>query len=442
MPRKRVLVDGYNLSLEKGTGIATYARNLTSNLGTLGHGVDVLYGLRIPSPKHPAAREMGFFNPYDKPYPKWRSLAKRAHFALTSASSRVARPVPSTGLVIDTQFRSRLPHFDRLLNVDGLFDDAQTLHRVLARPTSVRVPRESPDIAHWTCPLPIRLDRAKNVYTVHDLVPMRLPFTTLDHNQRFVELVRWIASTADHIVTVSETSRRDIINLLGVPADKVTNTYQAVEVPRPLLEKPREVVDEEVRGLFGLKPRGYFLFFGAIEPKKNVSRLIQGYLAAGLEEPLVIVGEEAWLAERELRFVSGDHSDHLSRFIQVEGVTQRERKIRRFGYAPFPLLISLIRGARAVVSPSLYEGFGLPALEAMVCGTPVITTREGASPEVVGDAALLVDPYDSTDIRSALVALASQPELAAGLTEKGRRRAAEFSPERYRARLQALYDRL
>ncbi|MBN9070757.1 MAG: glycosyltransferase [Rhizobiales bacterium] len=435
------MVDGLNLSLEKGTGIATYARNLTFALKDLGHEVDMLYGLRLPSPKHQAAREMTFFDPAGR-QPCWIDHYERTRFAATWWRARTAKPVPRTGMVIETNFRSRMPRFDRLFNVDGLYTNAAGLHRYLGLTTTVQFGGIGPDVAHWTCPLPIRAKGMRNIYTIHDLVPMRLPFTTLDINYRFVQLVEQIAATADHIVTISETSKRDIINLLGVPEEKVTNTYQAVYIPDAYLQKPQNLVADEVKGMFGLDYKRYILFFGAIEPKKNLGRLIQGYMASGLEEPLVIVGEEAWLAAPELRFLLGDHGDHLSRLVQSGDTTRVQRDVRRFGYAPFPVLVSLIRGAAAVAAPSLYEGFGLPALEAMLCGTPVITSKEGASPEIAGDGALLVDPYDPSDIRDALRAAVHNRELAGDLMEKGKRRAAYFSQERYRESLAALYAKL
>jgi glycosyltransferase involved in cell wall biosynthesis len=436
----RILVDGFNLSLERGTGIATYARNLTYNLKDLGHTVDVLYGHMLAPPKYPAAREMDFFDPDGQQ--RRRRRFDHLKFLATFWRTRVARPVPHTNLVIESEFRSRMPRYDRLLNATNLFNGANLAYRLLGMKTRVSPSSEPPDIAHWTCPLPIYMPGVKNIYTVHDLIPMRLPFTTLDHNQRFVRMVEWIAKTADHIVTVSETSKRDIVNLLGVPEEKVSTTYQSVEIPARYLDKAPDVVASEVKGIFGLDYKGYYLFFGAIEPKKNVGRLIQGYLASGVEEPLVVLGGDAWLADKELSLLAGDYLDHLRSLVTVGDITQTRRKVRRFSYAPFPILISLIKGAKAVVAPSLYEGFGLPALESMLCGTPVITTKEGASSEIVDDAALLVDPYDPNDIRDAILAMNNNPELSAELVQRGRRRAELFSAERYRLKLAELYARL
>src|SRR5918994_175546 len=291
--------------------------------------------------------------------------------------------VPITGQVIATSFRDRLPHFDEIWNAQHLFQQAHAYFRVSRNPLTVRVPKR-PDLMHWTYPVPVRMPRVRNIYTLHDLVPLRLPFTTLDHKRRYYRMVQDIAKRSPHIVTVSENSRRDIINLLGVPEDRGTNTWQSVEIPRRLAEAPMATVRAEVAGAFGLGAGRYWLFFGAIEPKKNVGRMIQAFLASGAEGPLVIVGKKAWKSEAELKLLFDDHI----RFLVQQGQEIRRRhKVMLLDYAPFRLLVNLIRGARAGLFPSIYEGFGLPALEAMLLGTPVITSNTASMPEVAGGAA-------------------------------------------------------
>ncbi len=439
MAPKRILVDGYNLSLEKGTGIATYARNLTYALKELDYDVDVLYGHALPPVALPQAREMTFFDPASFEENRWLRRLGQARAVFSLPGARTARPVPYTGMVVDAGFKARMPRFDRLLNADNLYTIANMVNAYTGRMWPVRVEGEQPAVAHWTFPTPIRIPGAKNIYTIHDLIPMRLPYTTLDKNQRFVRMVTRIAQSADHIVTVSETSKRDIVNLLGVPEERVTNTWQAVDLPARFLNKPMDAVTSELKGIFGLDTKRYYLFFGAIEPKKNLGRLIEAYLGSGIEDPLVVIGAEAWKAEQELRLL---FDDHIRTLVQDGAETRVKRKVMRFGYAPFPLLVSLIRGAKAVVAPSLYEGFGLPALEAMLCGTPVITTSHGASPEIVGDAAMLVDPYRVDEIRDAMLALEASAEKRADYAERGRKRAQEFSEERYRKNLAEMYARL
>lgn len=442
MAARRIMVDGFNLSLEQGTGIATYARNLTYNLHAMGCEVDLLYGYNLPATKFALAREMSFFDPPDFRFSKWGRRITTARGFLGRYGGRKARPIPSTGLVVTDGLKARMPYFDRLYNSDNLYRNADLTHRFLGLNEKVRIVEdELPDLMHWTFPVPAEFTGTKNIYTIHDLVPMRLPYTTLDHNRHFVRLMEKIVAGADHIVTVSETSKRDIVSLLGVPEDRVTNTYQAVEIPEQFASKTPDIIADEVKGVFGLDYKRYFLFFGAIEPKKNVGRLIEAYLSARVEDPLVLVGVKAWKSDPELRLLL----DEDVRTFERDGRQLRmkpKRRIMHFDYAPFSLLVSLIKGAKAVTVPSLYEGFGLPALEAMLLGTPVITSNQGSSPEICAEGALLVDPYKPRDIREAIMAIDANPDLAPDLSARGRKRAGEFSNEAYRDRLQSLYDRI
>ena len=238
---------------------------------------------------------------------------------------------------------------------------------------------------------------------------------------------------------MSETSKEDIVRILKVPEERVTNTYQAVNIPKKYSEKPIDDVQREVEGTFGLPFKNYFLFFGSIEPKKNIGRIIEGYLASNLESPLVIVGAQAWKSEQELRLL---YEDHLRSLIQVGSETRVKRKVIQLSYAPFPLLVSLIRAAKATVFPSLYEGFGLPVLESMLLGTPVLTSHVSSIPEVAGDAALLVDPYDTRSISKGFIELDRDDGLREALSVKGRARAAVFSEQAYMTRLTRAYAAL
>lgn len=425
-----VLIDGYNLGLEKGTGVATYARNLVHEVGRLGHRTSVLYGDRLPSPRQPLLREIAFF---DQEAQGRRNRARDLAGILSPRAAR-AEAIPITGQVVTRQFAARLPHHDTLYNAPDVFRRASGRFDAWGRTTAVRVPTP-PDIAHWTYPLPLHVPRAANLYTLHDLVPLRLPYTTLDNKRRYLALIRMLARTADHLVTVSECSRRDIIDLTGIAAERVTNTYQAVDIPARLRTLPEEQVAREVEGALGAAYKGYFLFWGSIEPKKNVGRIVEAYLASGITTPLVIVGARAWRAETELRLL-----DTFASGKAVRGDVRRGRIIQ-LPYAPFGLLVSLIRGARAALFPSLYEGFGLPVLEAMLLGTPVLCSDTASLPEVAGDAAIAVDPYDTAAIGAGLRMLDADGDLRAALSARGLAQAALFSPDRYRARLDALYRR-
>jgi len=191
-----------------------------------------------------------------------------------------------------------------------------------------------------------------------------------------------------------------------------------------------------IEGIFGLTAGRYFLFFGAIEPKKNLGRLIEAYLSIQSETPLVIVGATAWQSDDELRLLpKGDSAAN----VYGRNVAQR---IIRLDFLPRGLLLRLIRGARAVLFPSIYEGFGLPVLEAMQLATPVLTSCTSSLPEVAGTAARFVDPYDIASISEGLLDIDGDAALRARLIEEGPVRAAFFSEERYRTRLDDMYARV
>jgi len=434
----KVMIDGYNLGLEKGTGVATYARNLSYCVHALGHDVSVLYGGRRAPRNSALLKEIAFFDGSVDEESVWLARLRVVHELFGTPFGYSATPVPMTGSVISEGFKSRMPYFDGIWNSPNLFTRSYNAFKFLRHFGEVRL-NDAPDLMHWTYPLALRVRGARNVYTFHDLIPLRLPYTTLDNKRRYLRLCQRLARDAAHIVTVSENSRKDIINLLGVDPEHVTNTYQAVTIPDKYRNKPAEVVKQEVEGTFGLRYQQYFLFFGAIEPKKNIGRMIEAYLGSGIATPLVIVGARAWKSEQELRLL---YEDHIRSLITVGDETRVKRRVIQLDYAPFPLLVSLIRGAKATFFPSLYEGFGLPILESMLLGTPVLSSNVSSVPEVAGDAAYLVDPYDTRAMAQAMREFDSNEALRTDLSARGTKRAALFSEASYQQRLADVYRRV
>jgi glycosyltransferase involved in cell wall biosynthesis len=429
--------------MSKGSGIATYARNLNTALRTLKYETHILYGPEHGLTKDPLLNEIALF---DAPSPpsllKWVTDFKRNLSSLRNPLGRTAIGLVSTGEVITRQVEQASPARDRTWIAADIFHGANRAYSTLGRFTPLRFEGDAadrPDVVHWTCALPIRGTRARNIYTIHDLVPLRLPFATLDNKRRFLGMCREIRDTADHVVTVSEHSKQDLVRILGFKPQNVTVTYQSVELPAAALARPAADVAKEIEGVFGLDWRGYFIFFGAVEPKKNLARVIESYLASGVSAPLIIIGGKAWLDDDEIQLM---YEDIVEVSALRDGEIRRNDRVRRYEYLPFRLLTSLIRGAKATLLPSLYEGFGLPVLESMLLGTPVLASTAGSLPEIAGDGALLVDPYDTLAIRKAIEALDADEGLRLDLIERGSRRAATFSPEAYQERLSQLYRTL
>jgi glycosyltransferase involved in cell wall biosynthesis len=430
---RRIYFDGLNLSLERGTGIATYTRMLSQIVRDLGHDVGIVFSSPQRPAKIPLMREISFFDSRDLA-PIFSAKQVWAAIGDQLRSPLGARPsaINLTGAVITDQFKGRMPVLDHLFVARNLFANAGRYFSWSGRFTNVHFDT-APDIFHCTYQLPLRAKGARNIYTIHDLVPLRLPYTTLDNKQHTYRLLRKIAAEADHIVTVSENSKRDIVQLLGVEEERVTNTYQAVEFPRELVARSDDLLAEQLRSSFGLDFKDYLLFYGALEPKKNVVRLIEAFLLSAVDIPLVITGAGGWGNRtetkmiKELRGAAGSHG---------------RPRIYHLEYVNLPMLVTLIRGARAVLFPSLYEGFGLPVVEAMLLGTPVVTTRASSLPEIAGDAALYVNPYDVEDIARGIKKIAADAGLRAELEQRGRVQAELFSVARYRDRVATLYDRL
>ena len=433
-PRGTILYEAHNLTFKGGTGIATYARALAQAAGRLGYGVDGLFGVeRSLSRGQDALNEILAFDAVDDN--EWLSPFQVAWRVLNYPFNALGgmRPVelPRSGLVTGP-IADALRPFRRAYASTRLIDVSMAHFKLYGRPAGIKVP-ERPSIFHATHPVPLAVRGCPNIYTIHDLVPLRLPYTTLDNKKYFYRLLTSLARTADHIVTVSEHSRRDIVEFLGIDEGRVTNTYQAAH----LLDRTDGEVADDLAKLFGLDFGGYFLFYGAIEPKKNVSRMVDAYAASGSKLPLIIAGGSGWQNRADLRKIRDERFTNF----RIDGnVVRRERQVRRLEFLPHDQLVTLIRGARALLFPSIYEGFGLPVIEAMVLGTPVLTSNASSLPEVAGDSALIVDPYSVDDIMRGIIAIEADADLRSELQQRGRAQAQQFSPNAYETRVSQLYD--
>ncbi|WP_419827782.1 glycosyltransferase family 4 protein [Sphingomonas sp.] len=430
MDRLAIGIDGYNLARRHGTGVATYGFALARALKRGGHTVQGVFGLDVGA--EASLRDVMFFDALSRRAPSSGKASRRSRRVLGRAAlpflRMQAEDVPLTSRVERGGFRDRLPEFDRLTSAPRLFEVAFRHFAFYKRFVRVRM-TNPPPIMHWTYPVPVEVEGALNVYTLHDLVPLKLPYTTLDVKGSYAAIVGACVKQAAHVCTVSEASRRDIVEQLDADPARVTNTYQCSTLDASATALPAEEDARMVESILGLKPQGYFLFFGAIEPKKNVGRLIEAYLSIQTETPLVIVGSSGWQSEDELRLLAGNSSTGVQRVVKLD-------------YLPRELLTRLIRSARAVVFPSLYEGFGLPVLEAMQLATPVLTSHGGSLPEVVGDGALVVDPYDVAMIARGLVALDTDEALRRRLSQAGLAQSEHFSEANYIRRLDSMYARI
>ena len=287
--------------------------------------------------------------------------------------------------------------------------------------------REKPDVfhaPHYVLPVAVR---SRSVVTIHDCIHLMFPqYLPNRAAYAYARGARWSAARrSDRILTVSEASKRDILHFFNVPPEKIVVVYNAID-ERFWIEPAADDI-ARVRERFQLD-HGFVLYAGTIKPHKNLVRLIEAFAELRKGEfdelKLLIIGDEISKLPALRRAV---HSHKL------------HKHVRFLGFLPDETLAALYRLAAVFVFPSLYEGFGLPPLEAMASGTPVVTSNVSSLPEVAGDAAVLVDPYDVDSIVSGVRRVLTDPALADDLRRKGLVRARDFSWERSVARTHDIY---
>lgn len=264
---------------------------------------------------------------------------------------------------------------------------------------------------------PLSVER--QVVTIHDVVP-------LDHpewlNRTFSALYRFVVPRLVRkvrvVITISEFTRNRILEVIKLDPERVVVVPNGVD--KRFSPCTMEEVDRVVT-LLGIPSPHYVLALGSIEPRKNLTRLLEAWSRCSQELP-----EDVWLV------LAGAKGKRL--VFRDVNITRLPPRVYVAGHVPDEFLPELYSGALVFAYPSLYEGFGLPPLEAMSCGTATLTGNRTALPEVVGDSALVVDPYDTDALADGITRLVSDQGLREALSQQGRRRAAQFTWERSASR--------
>jgi glycosyltransferase involved in cell wall biosynthesis len=270
--------------------------------------------------------------------------------------------------------------------------------------------------------------RGKRVLTVHDLAFLLFPECADAGLRQYLEhVVPRSARRADFVLADSENTRNDVICLLGVPEQRVAVVPGGVEQRfRPQTDQQRL---KELRDRLGLEDVPFILWLGVVEPRKNVRRLMEafGLLLQRASSPhrLLLVGRKGWLSDEVFQF--------------AERAPYRDR-IQFTGFVEDDDLPTLYSAADLFVFPSLYEGFGLPVLEAMACGTPVVCASAASLPEVAGDAALLVEPTEVEALSVAMERALTDASLRASLRQRGLEQAARFTWDAAARKLVRVYQ--
>jgi glycosyltransferase involved in cell wall biosynthesis len=305
---------------------------------------------------------------------------------------------------------SPLAGTERLLVAPDVFRVAQVYFDVHRRPLPVRLPGP-PGIMHWTYPVPLAVVGWHNLYTVHDVIPLLHPDLTHIDARRYRRLLDRLAECATRFIAVSETARDEIVRATGCQPDFVIDCSLAVDAaPASARDLPANVV-----------PGQFLLACGTVEKRKNLARLLEAYRQSEIAMPLVIAGPDGWGAD------------------EIAGLVAATPGALRLPYLDLSSMRALLGHARALVMPSLAEGFGLPVAEAMALNTPVAASDRGALAETAGGAALAVDPEDVAGLAGALRRLAADDALCAALAAAGQANADRFTPPHFAERLTRAY---
>lgn len=399
----RIAID-YTPAMRQGAGIGRYTRGLVAALAELDRDNEVvLLVVGSTSPRTDSSKP--------------QTLAMQpASTAPSAGSYRAPRILREETLPANFRFaRAFLPH--RLLTI--------LWHR-LSLPIPAELFTGPLDLFHSTDFVLPPLRQARGLITVHDLAFLRLPECADPGLRAYLsQAVPRSANLAHHILADSLNTRQDVIDLLKVPAEKISVVPAGVEARFRSVQDQAEL--SRVRQRYSLS-EPFILTLGTLEPRKNLVRLIEAH--AKLRQrvptapPLVIAGGRGWLYEDILSTAARYPPD----------------AVRLIGFVADEDLPALYTLARAFAFPSLYEGFGLPPLEAMACGTPVVCSNRPSLPEVVGESALLVDAEDTNAWSEALERVLSDRALRCELAERGQNQAQFFTWSQAARTLLSVYE--
>jgi glycosyltransferase involved in cell wall biosynthesis len=412
----RVLTDGRMLPFPHGTGLLQYLLAVWRALDAASHSSAVLVETHGTGN---ALADAGVLSEKKKIRAQFLRTGRRM-FQMWTDTSWQALPM---NVRSDAVLYADIPEASqrRFYALGGIYADAKYLFGKFQRTPQFSVPDDF-DVWHATMPIPLKARGVPRVTTIHDIIPLRVPSSTSGDKKAFYELIRANVEESRRVIAVSEQTRRDLVEFIGADDKKIRVVYSTPSIaPGP--GDPR--LQATVLKSYGLREQGYILFLANIEPRKNVGRLIDAYLSLETDIPLVIAGRKAWMYEESLR-----------RLEQDENVSAR---VRLLGFVPDEYRESLYRGALFFAFPSLYEGFGIPILDALVCGCPVVVSDIGPHREICGSAAVYVDPANTGSIAEGLERLLKDEGLRRELVSQGKERAQFFSVERHAAGLTEVY---
>jgi len=413
----KILIDGMQLEQLNGRGIKTYSKNLIKAYKALGANPSVLIS------DYPQMADIGIS-------PDVASLLKKMSYwdyvkYVYPLLINTIRGNASNAEIIDIPKGINLPEGFSFINDASVYVSPECYNiakrfRLLGLKLTISL-KPKVDIWHTTYKMAIKIKGAVRVSTIHDINPLRSPDTSRFFKGKYSQYIKDTLKDSKLILCVSQHTKKDLIDYFNVNPDRLIVNYQPVLLTNEVIAED-EIYDRLTT--FDLKYGQYILFIG-LTSNKNLKRFMEAFLRLSIEIPLVIVGKPK-PAQLDVEFKKAIIN----------------KRIRIFNYVSESDKYILYKSAMFLAFPSLYEGFGLPPIEAMSVGVPVLTSSVSCMPEVCGDAALYVDPYDVEDIADKITMMINDKELRKRLITKGYERAKIFSMDNFIKGLKTAYSKL
>lgn len=301
----------------------------------------------------------------------------------------------------------------------------------ISLPITLYFPRNQYDLIFSPTHYIPRFSPIKRIATIFDLSFLHFPQTF--PKKDLWQLTNWTkfsAQNADHIITISDFSKQDIIAKYNIPKNKITVAYPGYNNER---NKPQLKQIERIRKKYNTGSNNYIIYIGTIQPRKNIIRLMEAFSQIKGDLKLVLAGKSKGLGKEGWMY---------NEILETPNKLRIENKVILTGFIPAEELDLLLAGAIAFVQPSLWEGFGMPVLDAMARGVPVIVSNNSCLPEIVGQAGLLVDPYSVNQIEQAIRTITSDGKLREKYSKLGILRAKNFSWEKMTKKVLKVFENI
>jgi len=385
----KILIDGLNFELQRGTGIKTYTRSLLAALHANGHMIDLLSQQSVPKVRHVFSLDAYLAStiPSASEANGRKTIRDRLiqHLSLFGRSFRGDIDLHTNqGAQLLSRYQcEEWSYIDRIRVAPGLFLRSFTRAGLGLGIGNISGCSDN-DVLFLSSPIPVRLRGRMNILTVHDVIPLSHPWLMDNRWPTIAKVVgktlEYTLKTADRVICVSETTKTELLTRFNVDERKLHVVYQPCRYSLLPEVDDSESDQASLEGL-GLANEPYILFVGAIEPKKNLFNLLKAFQQNKSLPKLVVVGQFAWSSSRERALIA-----------DLRG------RVQHLGYLPDRELEVVLNNASAFILPSVIEGFGLPALEAMWKGIPCVLSDIPVFRELFADHAQFVDPHDPRSI--------------------------------------------